>query len=176
LAKDLEILPAVIFLTGLSGSGKTTIAHAVQQMLKVSGINPVVLDGDEIRDALRFTGFDEESRKKNNLNIGRLASLFERQGNVVIVALIAPYSDIRACIRKMCKRFVEVYVSTAISVCMERDQKGLYARAVRGEITDFTGISAPYFPPDQPELVIDTAVLNVRECAEKILAVLKKTK
>src|SRR5688500_3864017 len=96
-----KTIPSVIFLTGLSGSGKTTIAKALQQTLKRKGILTVVLDGDEIRNAIHFTAFDEESRRKHNLSVGNMASLFEAQGNIVIVALIAPYADIRNQIRKM---------------------------------------------------------------------------
>ena len=166
--------PSVIFLTGLSGAGKTTIAKALQQMLNNRGIVPVVLDGDEIRDATQLTKFDEQSRKKHNLSVGHMASLFESQGNMVIVALIAPYADIRNQIRKMCKHFIEVYVSTDIKVCMERDPKGLYAKAIKGEIKDFTGVSAPYFPPANPEVIVDTAVLTVEESTDKIFNALKK--
>ncbi len=160
--------PAVIFLTGLSGSGKTTIAKALVEKYKKKGVTPVLLDGDEIRKVIHQTGFDEESRKKHNLNVGYMASLLESQGNVVIVSLISPYIDIRNEIRGMCKKFVEVHVSTDIKVCMERDPKGLYAKAIAGEIKEFTGISAPYYPPENPEVLIDTGVLNMATCTDKI--------
>ena len=163
-----KIKPAVVFLTGLSGSGKTTISKALVEKYKKHGIIPVLLDGDEIRKVIHQTGFDEESRKKHNLNVGYMASLLESQGNVVIVSLISPYVDIRNEIRNMCKKFVEVYVSTDIKVCIERDPKGLYAKAIAGEIKDFTGISAPYYAPENPELVLDTAVLSISACTEKI--------
>jgi len=167
------IQPCVLFLTGLSGAGKTTIAKAVKQRLNETGMSAVLLDGDEIRKAIQLTGFDEESRKKHNLNVGYMASLFEEQGNIVIVALISPYDDIRNQIRGMCKNFIEVYISTDIKVCMERDPKGLYAKAIKGEIKDFTGISAPYFPPASPELNIDTAVLTIEQCTEMVFDILK---
>jgi adenylylsulfate kinase len=160
--------PAVIFLTGLSGSGKTTIAKALVEKYKKKAVVPVLLDGDEIRKVIHQTGFDEESRKKHNLNVGYMASLLESQGKVVIVSLISPYSDIRNEIRAMCKKFIEVYVCTDINVCIERDPKGLYAKAIAGEIKDFTGISAPYFAPEDPEVLIDTNVLTVREAVDKI--------
>lgn len=169
-----RISPAVVFFTGLSGSGKTTLARAVIDRLKKKGINPVLLDGDEIRNAIKLTGFDEDSRKKHNLNVGYMASLLEAQGKVVLVSLISPYEDIRMQIRGMCKKFIEVYVATDIQVCMERDTKGLYEKAIKGEITDFTGISAPYFPPRNPELVVDTATMRLDDCAEKIIQLLKK--
>jgi adenylylsulfate kinase len=166
--------PAVIFLTGLSGSGKTTIAKALVEKYKKTGVVPVLLDGDEIRKVIHQTGFDEESRKKHNLNVGYMASLLESQGNVVIVSLISPYIDIRNEIRGMCKKFIEVYVCTDIKVCMERDPKGLYAKAIAGEIKEFTGISAPYFAPENPELTIDTGKLSITTSTEKIFKAANK--
>lgn len=166
--------PAVVFLTGLSGSGKTTIARDLMHKLKKKGVVPVMLDGDEIRKAIELTGFDEYSRKKHNLNVGYMASLFESQGNIVIVSLISPYDDIRNKIREMCGNFIEVYVSTDLEICKQRDTKGLYEKAIRGEIKEFTGISAPYFPPLNPELNLDTAKLSVTECTRKIYNALKQ--
>ena len=169
----LHAKPAVIFLTGLSGSGKTTIAKELMKKLQQKGVLPVLLDGDEIRNVIKQTGFDEQSRKNHNLNVGYMASLLESQGNFVIVSLIYPYEYTRNTIRGMCKNFKEVYVSTDIKICIERDSKGLYAKAINGEIKDFTGISAPYFPPKNPEVNIDTATSTVQEAVEKILKVLK---
>ena len=166
--------PAVIFLTGLSGSGKTTIAKALVEKYKMKGVIPVLLDGDEIRKVIHQTGFDEESRKKHNLNVGYMASLLESQGNVVIVSLISPYIDIRNEIRGMCKKFVEVHVSTDIKVCIERDPKGLYTKAIAGEIKDFTGISAPYYAPENPEVLLDTGVLSITICTDKIFKAANK--
>jgi len=166
--------PAVIFLTGLSGSGKTTIAKALVEKYKKQGVVPVLLDGDEIRKVIHQTGFDEESRKKHNLNVGYMASLLESQGNVVIVSLISPYIDIRNEIRHMCKKFVEVHVCTDIQVCIERDPKGLYAKAIAGEIKEFTGISAPYYAPENPEVLLDTGVLSITTCTEKIFKAANK--
>jgi adenylylsulfate kinase len=165
--------PCVVFLTGLSGAGKTTIANKLVEKLKEKKITPVLLDGDEIRKAIQVTGFDEASRKKHNLSTGTLASLLEAQGHIVITALIAPYEDVRQEIRKLCNCFYEIYISTDITVCIQRDPKGLYQKAISGEIKDFTGISAPYETPQNPELVLDTALLSVDECASKIIAVLK---
>lgn len=164
--------PAVVFLTGLSGAGKTTIARTLVDQLRNTGIQPVLLDGDEIRAAFQLERFDEASRKKHNLNVGAMAALLESQGHLVIVSLIAPYDDIRNQIRNSCRRFIEVYVATALTLCMERDPKGLYQKALRGEIKEFTGISAPYQPPANPELVLDTADLSPAECAGKILFLL----
>ena len=103
-----------------------------------------------------------------------MASLLESQGNVVIVSLISPYIDTRNEIRAMCKKFVEVYVCTDIKVCMQRDPKGLYAKAIAGEIKDFTGISAPYHAPKDPEVLIDTGVLTIKECTDKIFKAANK--
>ena len=169
-----KVSPAVVFLTGLSGSGKTTIARKVIEKLKKKGLVPVLLDGDEIRNAIKLTGFDEESRKRHNLNVGYMAKILESQGKIVIVSLISPYDDIRNQVRAMCTKFIEVHVATDIKVCMERDPKGMYKKAVSGEIKDFTGISAPYYPPQNPELVLDTASMSADECAVKIINELKK--
>ena len=166
--------PAVIFLTGLSGSGKTTIAKALVEKYKKKGVVPVLLDGDEIRKVIHQTGFDEASRKKHNLNVGYMASLLESQGNVVIVSLISPYIDTRNEIRAMCKNFIEVYLCTDIKLCIKRDPKGLYAKAIAGEIKDFTGISAPYYPPENAEVLLDTGVLNIATCTDKIFKAANK--
>lgn len=163
--------PAVIWLTGLSGAGKTTIAIALRDLLQHQGITPVLLDGDEIRKAIQLTSFDEGSRKQHNLKVGEMASALEAENKIVIVALISPYAEIRNSIRHKCKRFVEVYVATDINTCIERDPKGLYKKAISGEIKDFTGISAPYFPPEHPELIIDTTQLSPAASAQQILAI-----
>jgi adenylylsulfate kinase len=169
-----RVAPAVVFLTGLSGSGKTTIAKKVIEKLKKKGLAPILLDGDEIRNAIKLVGFDEASRKKHNLNVGYMAKILESQRKIVIVTLISPYDDIRNQIRTMCNKFIEVHVATDIKVCMERDPKGMYQKALRGEIKDFTGISAPYYPPQSPELVLDTASMSAELCAVKIIDLLKK--
>ncbi len=169
-----KVEPAVIWLTGLSGSGKTTIANSLMLKLKEKSIVPVILDGDEIRHAIKQHGFDEDSRKKHNLNVGYIASLFEKQGNVVIVSLISPYDDIRNDVRQMCVNFIEVYVATDIDTCISRDTKGLYKKAQSGEIKDFTGISAPYYPPLNPEIILDTTKMTVSDCSDLILNFIKK--
>lgn len=168
--------PAVIWLTGLSGSGKTTIAKSLMEMFKTKAVVPVMLDGDEIRHAIRQTGFDRESRRKHNLNVGFIASLFEKQGNVVIVALISPYDDVRNEIRKLCGNFIEVYVCTELQVCIDRDAKGLYKRAIAGELENFTGISGDYFPPSDPEVIVDTASMSIKECTVKVFDFYRRQK
>ena len=166
--------PAVIWLTGLSGSGKTTIAKSLMEKFKTKSVVPVMLDGDEIRQAIRQSGYDRESRRKHNLNVGFIASLFEKQGNIVIVALISPYDDVRNEIRNMCGNFIEVYVCTELQVCIDRDAKGLYKRAIAGELENFTGISDAYLPPSHPEVIVDTAMMSIEECTGKVFDFYRK--
>lgn len=165
----LQTKPAVIWLTGLSAAGKTTIANDLVRKFKQRSVEPVLLDGDEIRNAIKLTGFDETSRKKHNLSVGYIAALFEKQRHLVIVALISPYRDTRDEVRKMCHTFIEVYVSTGLDECIRRDPKGLYEKALNGQLPNFTGISAPYEAPEHPEIIIDTTNTDVNRCSEKIL-------
>lgn len=157
--------PAVLWLTGLSGAGKTTLAREFSELCRSKGIYPVLLDGDQIRSVTGQTGFDEAARKDHNLRVGRLAALFEQQGHLVIVSMIAPYRDIRQTVREQCECYVEVFVDTPLPVCIQRDPKGLYQKAIRNEILEFTGISAPYESPEAPEVHIDAAGKDVQECA-----------
>jgi adenylyl-sulfate kinase len=172
--RGFKAKPAVVWLTGLSGAGKTTIAYALKEKLNLFEVSSVILDGDEIRTAIKLDGYDEESRKKHNRNVGYIASLFEKQGNVVIVALVSPYADVRNEVRNMCSNFIEVYVSTSLEVCKQRDNKGLYKKAIRGEIKNFTGISAPYEAPQNPELVLTTDHADIQKNIASILKLLKK--
>ena len=169
-----KVKPAVIWLTGLSGSGKTTIANSLADQLRKRSFNPVLLDGDEIRDLFKINGFDEDARKTHNLNIGGISSLLERQGNIVIVSLISPYIEIRDEIRKKCNNFIEVHVATSLDTCIKRDPKGLYKKALLGHIKDFTGISAPYYPPLKPEVTLDTSTMTADDCSKRILTFLKE--
>ncbi len=158
----------VIWFTGLSGAGKTTIANALFKDLKQSQNNVILLDGDVIRSLFQNFGFDEEARKKHNIAVGEFAALLEKQGHWVIVAMISPYADTREIIRNKCINFIEVYVSTSLQVCQERDPKGLYKKAISGEIKDFTGISAPYFAPTAADVEIDTANESIANAIEFI--------
>lgn len=167
--------PAVVLLTGLSGSGKTTLAGSVADTLKKRGILPVIMDGDDIRSWLQVKGFDAESRKEHNLAVGRWAALLESQGHIVLVALIAPFAEVRNQIRSFCRNFIEVHLCTSLEVCRARDTKGLYQKASSGELKEFTGISAPYFAPENPELKLDTALLDIDECTERILEKIMST-
>lgn len=163
---------SVIWLTGLSGSGKTTIAKSLQIALQMRGIEPIMLDGDEIRAVMQLYGFDEQARKTHNHYVGYMASIFEKRGHTVIVSLISPYAEIRNQIRSICQNFMEVHVCTPLETCIERDPKGLYKKALAGEIKDFTGVSAPYEAPTQPDLSLDTATTHLDQCTEQLIQLL----
>jgi adenylyl-sulfate kinase len=163
-----EILPAVFWFTGLSGSGKTTLADALAHKLRMTGVYPILLDGDTIRKRKNNNRFDAQSRMQHNLQVGEIASALEKQGRLVIVSLISPYAAIRDDVRRMCTHFIEVYIEAPITVCIERDRKGFYEKALKGEIANFTGIDAPYEIPPHPELRINTAQLNIEQSANTI--------
>lgn len=156
---------AVFWLTGLSGAGKTSVAHEFAALCKNNGIYSILLDGDQIRNITEQTGFDEASRKAHNLRIGRMAALFEQQGHLVIVSMISPYKNIRQAVREQCECYVEIFIDTPLTVCIQRDPKGLYQKAISKQISEFTGISAPYENPDNLELHIDADSNNIEVCA-----------
>ena len=165
----------VVWLTGLSGAGKSTIAANLNQKLSQTGIKSFILDGDVMRSGLcSDLTFSQEDRKENVRRITEVARLFAEAGMVCIVALISPYRMDRDAARAIIgsDRFVEVYVNAPIEVCERRDPKGLYAKARAGMIKDFTGISAPYEPPTSPEVEIWTNQLNLEDSVAKILAFL----
>ncbi len=160
----------VIWLTGLPASGKSTLALALQERLRSQGLPVVVLDGDEARRTLSADlGFSPEDRERHNLRVIQVSKLLVQQGFGVIVPLISPYRAIRARAREELERYLEVYVRCPLEECIRRDPKGLYARARRGEIQEFTGISAPYEEPERPEVTVDTDRLSVEECVQRIL-------
>src|SRR5713226_1575152 len=160
----------VIWFTGLSSAGKTTIAEAVEKQLRQTGLAVQVLDGDQMRRSLcRDLGFSNEDRIENIRRIGIVASLLERNGIIVLVAAISPFRQARNEVRKLCDAFIEVYVNAPIDVCEKRDQEGLYAKARRGEITHVTGIDSPYEPPLQPDVECRTDREDVPECVNKVL-------
>jgi len=161
---------AVIWLTGLSGAGKTTVASLVVERLRSRGVWVEHLDGDVLRSQLGRPGFSRADREKYLAEVGALASRLESEGAVVVASLISPYQSSRDDIRRRCRRFVEVYVSTPLATCERRDPKGLYARARRGEIDHFTGISDPYEPPSRAAVSIDTTLVTPDEAANRILA------
>lgn len=163
---------AVIWLTGLSGAGKTTIATALAGALAARGAAVELLDGDALRALSGDVGFSPEERDRHVRRTGYMASRLEHHGVIVVAALISPAAAARDFVRSLCRTFVEVYVSTPIEECERRDPKQLYARARRGELGAFTGISAPYEPPASPEVTIDTRACGVDEAVTRILAAL----
>jgi adenylylsulfate kinase len=165
-----------IWLTGLSASGKSTVARTLERKLFDLGYLTFVLDGDNIRQGLSSNlGFSPEDRSENIRRIAELANLFSMAGMINIAAFISPYRRERNLARKLAKNgnFVEVYVNTPVEVCMQRDPKGLYQRALNGEIKNFTGVDAPYEAPEKPDVVIRTNIESVEECVNKILNYLR---
>ncbi|MEV0892826.1 adenylyl-sulfate kinase [Promicromonospora sp. NPDC050262] len=164
---------AVVFFTGLSGSGKSTVARALAAELEDDGLGTTLLDGDEVRQHLsKGLGFDRASRETNVERIGYVAALVARHGGIAVAAPIAPFAAGRARVRALAEEagahFVLVHVSTPLEVCEARDRKGFYARARAGEIAEFTGISSPYEEPDDADLVIDTTDVPVPEAVEQV--------
>ena len=167
----------VIWFTGLSGSGKSTLANAVGQVLHQQQHHTYVLDGDNVRHGLnKNLGFSPADREENIRRIGEVAKLFADAGTIVLTAFISPYRTDRDQARALIAdgRFVEVFVDCPLEVCEERDTKGLYKKARAGEIKEFTGISAPYEPPLNPEVTVNTAALSIEECAQAVVTVLIK--
>ena len=169
-----EPRPAVVWFTGLSGAGKSTISERVYDHLKKEGVKVEHLDGDKVREIFPKTGFSKEERNRHVKRVGFLASMLEKNGVTVLASFISPYRESREFVRKMCNNFVEVYVATPLEVCEQRDIKGLYAKARRGEITQFTGIDDPYEAPEHPEIVVDTSQQSVEESVRYVLRELKK--
>jgi adenylyl-sulfate kinase len=162
----------VVWLTGLSAAGKSTIASELERELFSQGKHAYVLDGDNMRHGLcSDLGFAPEDRKENIRRIGEVANLFADAGFICITAFISPYRSDRELARRIAPqgRFIEVYLNTPLEVCEKRDPKGLYAKARAGEIKDFTGISAPYEPPLNPELELRTEQLTLAECVAAIV-------
>jgi len=162
---------AVLWLTGLSGAGKSTLAVEVERALFAEGYHVYVLDGDNLRHGLNSNlGFSHEDRTENIRRVGEVAALFAEAGFVCVSAFISPYRADREGARKAAgESFHEIHVKADLATCESRDPKGLYKRARRGEIPDFTGISAPYEEPVAPELVVDTAALDVSHSVAMVL-------
>lgn len=166
----------VIWLTGLSGAGKSTIAAELERELFLMGIHTYILDGDNVRHGLSANlGFSPEDRTENIRRVGEVAKLFADAGVLVITAFISPYRDDRNLARSITSSgdFIEVYVDAPLNVCEQRDPKGLYKRARTGEIKEFTGVSAPYEPPEKPEVHIHTDQKTVPECVAQVIDFLK---
>jgi len=174
--KDKEELlkqhSVMIWFTGLSGSGKSTLAIALERELQQRGLLCRILDGDNIRSGINNNlGFSEEDRVENIRRIAEIGKLFVDTGIITIAAFISPNNDIREMAANIIgkENFLEVFVSTPIEACEERDVKGLYAKARRGEIRNFTGVSAPFEAPLHPALSLDTSILSVEESVNKLL-------
>ncbi|MGQ9007317.1 adenylyl-sulfate kinase [Bacillus stercoris] len=163
---------SILWLTGLSGSGKSTIANAAARELFEQGYQVIVLDGDNIRHGLnKDLGFSDEDRKENIRRIGEVAKLFVQQGTIVITAFISPFREDRQQVRELVEdgEFNEVYIKCDLDICEQRDPKGLYKKARNGEIPFFTGIDSPYEEPEAPELVLDSGQHDREACKNQLI-------
>jgi adenylyl-sulfate kinase len=168
--------PCIIWFTGLSGSGKSTIAGALEQKLFALGQHTYLLDGDSVRHGLnKDLGFSDADRVENIRRIGEMSKLFVDAGMIVLSAFISPFRIERRMVRDLVSdmEFVEVYMGTPLATCEDRDPKGLYQKARSGEIKNFTGIDSEYEVPENPEVVLDTSVMSIEDCADAIISYLK---
>lgn len=163
-----------LWLTGLSASGKSTLANATARALHERGVHTYVLDGDNIRHGLNSDlGFSPEARQENIRRIGEVAKLFTDAGIVNFTAFISPYRADRATARALQPDdFIEVHVDCSVEVCETRDPKGMYKKAREGKIKEFTGVSAPYEAPEAPEVYVDTAAMSLEKCVEVLIGIL----
>jgi len=164
-----EIQPSVIWLTGLSGAGKSAIGEEVYKRIKARGLKVEQLDGDKVRDIFPKTGFSKEERNRHVKRVGFLASMLEKNNVFVVASFISPYRESRKFVRSLCTNFKEVHIATPLEVCEQRDVKGLYAKARSGEITQFTGIDDPYEEPKNPEIKVDTTNQSIEESVEEVM-------
>jgi adenylyl-sulfate kinase len=161
----------VLWLTGLSGAGKSTIAGGLEKKLFARNYKTVLLDGDDLRHGIcSDLDFSPEDRKENIRRAGEVAKIFFENGNIVFCAFISPFKQDRAIVRGLFPqgRFIEIYVSCNIDECVRRDPNGLYKKALSGIIKDFTGINSPYEKPDNPEIILDTQSMKSEECVDLI--------
>jgi adenylylsulfate kinase len=168
--------PCILWFTGLSGSGKSTIANAVEAKLNHLHHHTYLLDGDNVRMGLnKGLGFSDEDRVENIRRIGEVAKLFVDAGTITLTAFISPFQEDRDRVRALVQEdeFIEVYIDTPLAVCESRDPKGLYKKARQGEIKDFTGISSPYEAPKNPEIHVKTDELSIEACADLVIMYLK---
>ena len=162
-----------VWFTGLSGAGKSSLAHALSAHLQLLSLPHEVLDGDELRSTLnRDLGFSKADRDENIRRIADLAGDLNKRNMSAIVAAISPYREARLRARRKCERFVEVFVDCSLATLIERDSKGLYASALRGEIQNFSGVSDPYEAPEHPEVYLNSGSQNEAACLERLLAAL----
>lgn len=165
----------MLWFTGLSGSGKSTLAIALERELHQRGLLCLILDGDNVRSGINSNlGFSEEDRRENIRRIAEVSKLFVHMGIITLAAFISPTEEMRTMAREIIGKedFKEIYIATPLSECEKRDVKGLYAKARRGEVKNFTGISAPFEPPEAPALTIDTSKLPIEESVKCLLNLL----
>ena len=167
----------VLWITGLPASGKTTLARELKRRLSDMGRRVELLDGDEVRRWLSpEAGFTREDRERHLRRVAYVSKLLARNGVVVIASFVSPYRKIRDEVRKIVEKdapFIEIYVRCPLEVAMERDPKGLYKRALAGEIKNFTGIDDPFEEPENPEVVVDSSAMNVDEEVERVMSELR---
>ena len=169
----------ILWFTGLSGAGKSTIASAVEQKLFELGHHTYLLDGDNVRHGLnKDLGFSNSDRVENIRRIGEMAKLFADAGLIVLTAFISPFQSDRRLVRELVEHneFIEIYVNTPLEICEQRDPKGLYKRARKGDIKDFTGIDSEYEKPEKSEIIINTDELSIDNCTDFVIDYLKKNK
>ncbi len=164
---------AVIWFTGLPCSGKTTIARELMKILEEYR-DVELLDGDTVRDYIKNTDFSKEGRKKHLRYIALMAKLLEERGVIVLCSFVSPYKENREFARSICKNFIEVYVKAPLKVCIQRDVKGMYKKALNGEIKNFTGIDDPYEEPENPEVIVETDKESIEECVKKVMNKIKE--
>ena len=167
----------IVWFTGLSAAGKSTIAHTVEEQLHQMGCHTFVFDGDNVRHGLcSDLGFSAEDRAENIRRIGEMAKLFIEAGVIALTAFISPFRADRQRVRELVRKedFLEIYCNCPVEICEQRDVKGLYQRARKGEVKEFTGISSPYEEPLNPDLVLDTGMNSIEQCAEKVMALLRE--
>jgi adenylylsulfate kinase len=168
---------AVVWFTGLSGSGKSTVAHMVEEQLHRMGCHTYVFDGDNVRHGLcAGLGFSPQDRSENIRRIGEMVKLFLGAGILALTAFISPFARDRRAVRDLIgsRDFIEIHCRCPLEVCEQRDVKGMYKRARAGEIKEFTGISSPYENPENPDLVLDTDKFSIEECADLVIQLLRQ--
>jgi len=175
-SKQKQQRPCILWFTGLSGSGKSTIASAVEQKLFESGHHTYLLDGDNVRHGLnKDLGFSDLDRIENIRRIGELSKLMIDAGLLVMTAFISPFKTDRDMVRELVQahEFIEIYMDTSLEECERRDPKGLYKKARKGEIKNFTGVDSDYETPESAEIIIDSVALSIEECADQVIQYLK---
>jgi len=176
-AKIKNQKPCILWFTGLSGSGKSSIANEVERKLYTLNCHTYLLDGDNIRHGLnKDLGFDKKSRKENIRRIGEVAKLFVDSGTIILTAFISPFKKDREFVRNLVQKdeFIEIFIDTPLDVCQKRDPKGLYQKVKNGEIKNFTGMDSPYERPLNPELTLNTSHSTIQENAKKVINYLEQ--